>query len=219
MNNIIDKIKWYKVKILIKQKLSNLKTMEKILLLVVIPFLLESCNDNHPETFLGIKLGYPADEQFKEAAEKYPMVLTHYGSYSNILDEIILSKDLNVIGYINYNTFKINNEKEDLLESIDIQFQPNADIAFIKNLYFNKYGNINENNKSVDYINDTQESNYQEVINVDNEVIKSYQWHIDNLTVVLDILASGAKARYYYRTNFIEENENANFKKKIKNDF
>ena len=193
--------------------------MKKILLLIVITFFLESCNDNHPETFLGIKLGYPADEQFKEAAEKYPMILSHYGTLSGIRDKIILSEDLNVIGNIHYNTFKIKNEKDDLLESISIKFQPNADISFIKNLYYNKYGSINENNKSVDFINDTQETNYQVVINVDNEVIKSYQWNVDNLTVVLDILTSGAEASYYYRTNYLEKNANANFKKKIENEF
>lgn len=193
--------------------------MKKILLLLVIPFLLESCNDNHPETFLGIKLGYPADGQFKEAAEKYPMLLEYHGSFSGLLNKIILSKDLNVIGDIHYNTFKINNKKDDLLESINIRFQPNADITFIKNLYLKKYGNINENNKSADYIDDTQESNYQEVINADNEVIKSYQWNKNNLRVILFISASGTEVSYYYRTNLLIENANANFKKKIDNDF
>ena len=196
--------------------------MKKCFFLVTICFLLVSCKENHPETFLGIKLGYPADEQFNKAAKEYPLLLTYYGSSYPL--KIILSKELNLIGEIHYNVFNNNDGKGELLESITIQFQKengylsNSDLSFIKNLYYKKYGNINENNKSDDYINKSQESNYQE-INFDNEVRKSYQWNCDNLRIVLNVSQQVTEVSYYYRTNFLVEETNKKSAKQIENNF
>jgi hypothetical protein len=195
--------------------------MKKTFLLVVIPFLLASCNENHPETFLGIKLGYPPDEEFEKAANENPMLLKR--NNQNERWQLTFSKELNIKGVITYNTFKDEEEKE-LLSSIYITFYKengyinNNDLIYIKNLYFEKYGNIDESQKSQDYINDNQGTNYQE-FNLDNEVKKSYQWNIGNLQVILNVSNTDIEADYFYKKNILEEQGKSEIEEKVKDNF
>jgi len=196
----------------------------KNIFLLIIPFLLISCNENHPETFLGIKLGYSAEEQLEKAAKENPEIFT-YGNIHYLGSEIILSEEDGIKGKIYYTTFKNDPTEDDLLESLQIEFYKETgylssnDLLFIKKLYFDKYGYINEENKSEDYINNNQDSNYQEIINTENVTTYSYQWNKGNLRVILDIRATGAKVNYYYITNFIRDQKKSEIEEKLKNNF
>ncbi len=193
----------------------------KNIFLLIIPFLLMSCNENHPETFLGIRLGYPPDEELKKAAKENPILLTRNNPHERW--QLTLSKEMNIKGDIAYNVFE-NEDGEKLLSSISIHFYKdngylsNNDFDYIKNLYFKKNGSINESIKSLDYISDSQEVNYQE-FNLDNEIRKSYQWNKGNLKVILYISNTEVEAYYYYKKNNLEEEKKSEIEKKVKDNF
>jgi hypothetical protein len=137
--------------------------------------------------------------------------------------QITFSKELNIKGDITYNTFK-NEDEKDLLSSIYIYiykengYLSNNDFSFIKNLYFEKYGSIDESFKSEYYINDNQDKNYQE-FNIDNQIKKSYQWNVGNLIVVLNFSNTNIEADYFYKNNILEEQGKSEIEEKVKDNF
>jgi hypothetical protein len=132
------------------------------------------------------------------------------------INSLILSEDLNVIGDISYG----KKEKDGSLSSVEIIFSPNADIEFIKNLYFKKYGTINENIKSDEYIiQEDQQTNYYE-FEVEGFLRKTYSWNKGDLQVVLFISESSIEVRYQSKIDFYKKNTvKEDIKKDIESNF
>ncbi|MBF9239526.1 lipoprotein [Hymenobacter sp. BT683] len=191
--------------------------MRKIFILLLAILTLAGCNNKHPETIYGIKLGYPAESEINKAIKEGDLVPSEAGN--------IMTLSNSAKGSVFYNTYT-DTEGEKMLESVNIKFYTKGlfslragegvhylnfkvneeDKNFIVDSYFKKYGAIaKEELKSDASYSDETEGRYYTVNINEGESVYSYYWIEKNRVINLTIFNDMCDANYYFRSEYSKE--------------